>query len=182
MGFWFWVLQTAYLALPVAVANMIPPLFKRVNFLAYPIDFGKKWKGKPLLGKNKTFRGFFFGIIGAILIVGVQTWLYGYESFKAVSLAPYGEINFLLLGFLMGFGALFGDALESLFKRQTGRKPGEAWIPWDQFDLLAGALSFVCIVYVPPWQVIVIALVATPALHITINHVAYYLGWQKNKF
>ncbi|MDQ5884847.1 MAG: CDP-2,3-bis-(O-geranylgeranyl)-sn-glycerol synthase, partial [Patescibacteria group bacterium] len=41
-----------------------------------------------------------------------------------------------------GIGALFGDAIESFFKRQRGIKPGDGWFPFDQTDyIIGGALA-----------------------------------------
>ncbi len=48
-----------YFLLPAAFANMAPVIFKRVNFLVYPVDFGLKFRGRRLLGENKTIRGVF---------------------------------------------------------------------------------------------------------------------------
>ncbi len=169
--------------IPGMMANMTPPLVKRVKFLEYPVDMGKKYRGKPIFGKNKTYRGFFFGIISACVGVYVQKILYlDHAWFRELSLIPYGEINFLLAGFLIGFGVLFGDVIESFFKRQKGIKPGEKWFPWDQIDALIGGLVFLSFAYIPPWQAILIVLVLVPVLHVGINHLGFYLGLQKNKW
>ena len=40
------------------------------------------------------------------------------------------------------FGALFGDIIESFFKRRMGRNRGEDWIPFDQLDFILGVLFF----------------------------------------
>ena len=63
--------------LPAYFANMAPVIVKNVfKKLAFSIDFNKKIKNKPILGKNKTFRGLIFGIIFAIIAAFVQFLLY----------------------------------------------------------------------------------------------------------
>src|SRR3990167_6645069 len=70
--FGFFLLKCFYLMLPAYFANMAPVIVRKINFLAHPIDFKKKFGKKPILGKNKTFRGVFFGILFAIIIVYIQ--------------------------------------------------------------------------------------------------------------
>jgi CDP-2,3-bis-(O-geranylgeranyl)-sn-glycerol synthase len=172
-----------YLLLPGLVANMAPVFFKKVNFLNYPLDFNKKWRGKPLLGNHKTFRGFFFGILLAILIVLLQKFLFtNIVFFKNISLINYSEENFVLIGFILGFGALFGDAVKSFFKRRTSIKPGSSWIPWDQLDFIIGELVFLCLIFIPPLAPTLIILLVVPLLHILFNHLGFYLGLSKTKF
>ena len=102
------ILEALYLMLPAYFANMAPVFFKKVNFLNYPVDFGKKIKGKRILGSHKTFRGFFFGIILAIIVAYVQSLISA-----EVALVDYS--NWALIGFLLGFGALLGDSVKSFF-------------------------------------------------------------------
>lgn len=174
-AFWFF--------LPGGIANMAPVIFKKINFLNYPIDFGKTINGKPIFGSHKTFRGFFFGILVAILIALLQKALYlRYEFFREITLFPFDEHNAVLVGFLMGFGVLFGDAIKSLIKRQLGVNPGDRFIPWDQIDFIIGFILFVSIIYVPSGQVMLTILVGFPLLHIVMNHLGYYLKVQDNRW
>lgn len=162
---------------------MVPPLVRKVPFLAYPVDFGLKWKGKPLLGSHKTFRGLFFGVLVAVIVCYLQKVLFTYCAWcRQASLLDYSGLNFLLFGFLMGFGALFGDMVESLLKRRRGIGSGRPWIPWDQVDFVIGSLLFLAIVFVPSWQTIVFLLIVVPLLHIATNHIGFYLGINKSKW
>lgn len=181
---WFLlVLKSLYLLLPALIANMVPPLCRHVGFLDTPVDFGKKWKGKRIFGDHKTFRGFAFGILFAGLIAGAQKWAYlDYAFFRDFSIIPYGDHSAIILGILMGFGALAGDAVESFFKRRVNIRPGKPWIPFDQLDFVIGALLLLFIVFIPPWQVIVILLTVVPVLHILTNHIGYYIGVNKSKW
>lgn len=104
---------------------MAPALFSKIKFFQKPIDFNIKFMGKPLLGKNKTFKGIITGLFLAILITLIQTILFKQGHFQNISLIDYSKINFLFFGFLMGFGAICGDLIESFFKRRINLKPGQ---------------------------------------------------------
>ncbi|MBW2964557.1 CDP-archaeol synthase [Candidatus Woesearchaeota archaeon] len=169
--------------IPAAVANMAPAIFSRVPFMDYPIDFGKKLKGRPILGSHKTFRGFFFGIVCAILLVYAQSFLYSASAyFRGISVIDYSSINFALLGFLMGFGTLLGDSVESFLKRRVGIRPGKRWVPWDQIDWIVGMLILLAIVYVPPIGVIAFLIIVFPLLHIAVKHIGYYIKINDEKW
>ena len=116
MNTWTLILSTVYLILPGVIANMIPVMVRKVPVLNYPLDFGLKFRGEALLGKNKTFRGLVFGVVMSILVVYGQKLLYPVA--KNISLIDYSKVSFLWLGFLMGFGVILGDAVESFVKRR----------------------------------------------------------------
>lgn len=75
----------------------------------------------------------------------------------------------------MASGAMFGDLLESFFKRQLGKKAGSPFIPFDQVDFVVGALVFISVLYVPEVFTIVIILILTLFLHILTNLTAYII-------
>jgi len=170
------LISLLYLILPGVFANMAPPLTRHIPFLIYPIDFKITWRNKPLLGANKTYRGFFFGILSAIIIAHTQQQLYTYTFFQHISLINYATINIWLFGFLIGFGCLFGDLLESFAKRRLNIAPGQRFFPWDQLDALIGGLIFLSPLYWPGWYAVSYLLIIVIILHIIIKHIGYYLG------
>ncbi len=175
------LLTCGYFVLPIAVANLTPSLCKNMfKRYAHPIDFGIKLRGKPLLGKNKTIKGLLLGVVASIIVVYIQKLLSIYPAFQSVSYLDYS--NFVLIGFLLGFGALFGDLVESLIKRQCNVAPGKPFIPWDQLDFIIGAMIFISFVKPLTWQMSLFFLIIVPFFHIGFNHAGYYLGLQKNKF
>lgn len=176
------ILTCLYLIIPAAVANMMPVFVRHINFLNIPVDFNKKWKGKSIFGSHKTYRGFFFGILGAIMVSYIQMKLYQYPFFQQISFFIYSETSFVLIGFLLGFGVLFGDLVKSFFKRRLGIKPGARFFPWDQIDLVLGALVFISFIKVPSWQMILFFLLVGPLFHISFNHVGYWLGIRETKW
>ena len=174
------IISIFWLLLPAGIANMSPVLFKWLPVLAKPVDFNKKFKKKPIFGRNKTWRGLVCGTLVAILIVYVQKLLYPYM--KAYSFVDYSGTNFVLLGFLLGFGALAGDLVESFLKRQRNTPPGKSWPPWDQIDWIIGALLLVSFFVPLSAEMIVIALLLFGILHPMINLLGYVLKIKKNKF
>jgi CDP-2,3-bis-(O-geranylgeranyl)-sn-glycerol synthase len=133
--------------LPAGIANVTPifaaktPGLKR---LSAPIDFGKHFRGKRILGNHKTWRGLITGITMAVLVAGLEGLIYRHINNQQICdmIYPPG----LKLGFLLGLGALLGDMAKSLFKRQFNVKPGRSWFPFDQLDYIAGGLLFSAII------------------------------------
>lgn len=173
------LLQIIWFFLPATLANMSPVVFKKVPFLNYPVDFNLQFQGKPLLGKNKTYRGFFFGILIAILTISLQKTLYPYLT--NFSLINYNEINTYLLGFLLGQGALFGDSLESFLKRRLNISPGKPWIPFDQIDWIGGAILWSNLYISLALKINILAIILLGLLHPVINIISYALGIRDNK-
>ncbi len=183
MGLVNFVLESLYLFLPGFIANMAPVFVKRVPFLDYPLDFGRVIKGKRILGSHKTFRGLVAGIIFAIAVAYLQKVLFETSTFfMGISILNYSEKSFLLIGFLLGFGALFGDALKSFFKRRFDVSPGKSWVPWDQLDFMLGMLVFILFIHIPDWRKVVFLLLVVPFLHIATNHIGFYLKIREVKW
>ncbi len=125
---------------PAYVANMLPPFFRKLPF-GHPIDGGRTFRGHPLLGANKTWRGLFVGTLGG---GGV-----GY------ALQAAGLPFVWWWGFWLGFAALVGDALKSFVKRQIGIRPGGRWIPFDQLDfMIAAVLVSTAFTRFTPWTIV----------------------------
>ena len=167
------VFKCLYLLLPAYFANMMPVFVQKINFLNFPVDFNKKLNNQSVFGKNKTFRGFFFGIFIAVITACAQHFLYSLPFFEVISFFDYR--NWFLFGFLMGFGALTGDLAKSFFKRRLGIKPGARFVPFDQLDFIAGALIFVIPVFEVTWNIFLTSLILSFLLHILFKHIGFYL-------
>lgn len=164
--------------LPAYIANMAPVFAKKfgvLKFLARPVDGGREWRGKRIFGEHKTWRGFLVGVVSAIAVLWLQNYLYSIPLFRGISLLNYSETQWCLLGFLFGFGALFGDLVKSFFKRRAGVASGAPLIPFDQIDFVIGALFFVMPIYVPSWPVVIAILFFSLILHILTNQIGYLL-------
>jgi len=133
-----------------------------------PIDFGRKFfDGRPLFGKNKTFRGFLFGLAIGSTVGLAETVLFEY---------PF------LLGLLTSLGALLGDLIGAFLKRRLGLAPGDMLPVVDQVDFVVGAVlvSLPVYGYVLQMETTLAVLVITPPIHLLTNFVAYKLGLKNN--
>ena len=137
------ILQTLWLVLPAYIANA-SALFVGGGT---PIDFGKNWKdGKRILGDGKTWRGLFagafVGITGGFGLSVVAIYANN-SDFSFLGLNDFGRFPLMIpITFSLCFGALFGDIVESFFKRRMGKNRGESWMPFDQLDFILGVLAF----------------------------------------
>ena len=174
------ILQCFYFMLPAYFANMAPVIAKKINFLKVPIDFGKEINNKPILGKNKTFRGLFFGVLFAVIIAYIQSIFYDNNIFSELALTDYS--NWMFLGLLLGFGAIFGDLVKSFVKRRLNYEPGKPFVPWDQTDFVIGAIIFVFPLVKLSINKIIIIIILSFILHIIVNHSAYYLKIRNEKW
>lgn len=144
-----------------------------------PIDGGRTYGGRRLLGDGKTWRGTVAGIAaGSILGLALNTVV-----------GPVGDVlGFTLPTFpiaaVIGLpaGAMLGDIAGSLLKRRTGKERGAPFPGLDQLDFVVGALGLTLLA-APGWflatftlPVLVTVLVLTPALHVGTNGIGYLLG------
>ena len=165
MAFWFF--------LAAGIANMSPVLAKRIPLLRRwktPIDLGGTWRGRRLLGDNKTWRGLLFGtLMGAVTYVLVF-------RFHGIAFGPENLLMAAIVGGLLGFGALAGDAIESFFKRQLDIRPGRPWFPFDQIDYIIGGLVAIYPLLQPSLSFMGIILALYFGLHLIASYVGYLLG------
>jgi len=168
------IIQLIYFLLPAYLANMTPPLLKKINFLNYPIH-------EKLLGNHKTYRGLVFAVITGMLIFYLQKLLFDYNFFKNISLINYNNYS-LLPGFLLSFGAMFGDIFKSFIKRRLNIAPGERFVPWDQLDFVIGALAFSYFLVRLSFINIIFIIIISFILHVIFNHIGYYLKINKKKW
>jgi len=186
------VFSCLWYLLPAALGNhnascgnrlMVPGQFKRVLAkIAVPIDAGAKWHGKEILGRNKTWRGLVVGIVTGIFVAGVEALLFfNTDFFKRNTIVDYGSVNFILLGALMGGGALMGDLFESFIKRRLNKPSGKPWFPFDQIDWIIGAIVLSSIVYVPSLTVAIITVVVYTGVHLCSDRVVFWMGLKKRE-
>jgi len=167
-----------YFFLPAYFANMTPPLIKRVkffDFLGKPVDFGKKFLGKPIFGTHKTWRGTIFGFLVGFLTALLQGFLYQFDFFKKISILDYSKINIFLFAFLISFGQVFGDLSLSFVKRRINLKEGAPFFVFDQTNYVLGCFIFLEPVFKIGISVWIFLFFATFFLHIIVNRLGYEL-------
>ncbi len=175
------IITALYYALPGFVANMMPIFVRRrFRFLAVPVDMGRRLGSRQIFGSHKTYRGFVFGILGAVATACLQAVVYKNGWLHGVAYVDYSRP--VLLGAALGLGALTGDLVRSFFKRRAGLKPGAKWFPWDQLDYVIGIVAFAPVVRPFTWQMALALLILGPILHIAVTRTANLLGLRKEKW
>ena len=170
------VLETLYFFVPAYLANMAPVVVRgHFEFLARPIDGGRSFRGKRILGDHKTWRGIVAGVVVAIAVFAAQVALYEAGFLRSLALLDYAQAG-SLLGILLGLGTGVGDAVKSFFKRQCGIAPGATWMGFDQLDFLVGAWLFVAPVYAPPVLATIAIAPIVFAGSIASTAIGYWLG------
>ncbi len=145
------ILFALWFFLPAGIANASPIIASKLPLLrkwTTPLDAGKHYRGKRVFGANKTWRGLLVGAAIAMVVVYAQQlmWQNGSVNMLNDNSMEYLTYSPILLGFLFGFGALAGDAIESFFKRQHGVDAGKSWFPFDQTDYIIGGCVAVALV------------------------------------
>ncbi|MGB9959506.1 MAG: CDP-2,3-bis-(O-geranylgeranyl)-sn-glycerol synthase [Candidatus Bathyarchaeales archaeon] len=157
------VIEALKFIFPAYCANAAPVLMGG----GLPIDLGKKFiDGKPIFGKNKTFRGFFSGLAVGTLVGCIESLFFPGYHFS--------------VGFLISLGALLGDLTGAFIKRRIGIAPGNLLPVVDQIDFIIGAIIFALPLRILYLELILVVLVITIPLHILTNFAAYKLGLKSN--
>lgn len=161
-AFWFF--------LPAGIANLSPVIAARLPLLKKwkaPLDMGKTINGQRVLGANKTWRGLVFGALTAAVTAGIIYEVRG---------GNHGLVAAMMIGALMGLGALLGDAVESFFKRRRGVKPGDAWFPFDQIDYIIGGLLLAAPFTDVSFKLVLTVFILYFLLHVVTSYFGYLVG------
>ncbi|WP_135366347.1 CDP-2,3-bis-(O-geranylgeranyl)-sn-glycerol synthase [Halosimplex halophilum] len=144
-----------------------------------PIDGGRTWGGRRVLGDGKTWRGTAAGTAaGVALALALNA---GSDAIAGLLGVPAVEFP-LAAAVGLALGAMVGDIGASFIKRRSGRERGAPFPGLDQLDFVVGALALAAVLdfewvtatFTPP--VLVTVLVVTPLLHVVTNGIAYLIG------
>ena len=153
-----------------------------------PVDFGKNWKGKRILGDGKTWRGFFGGAFAGfalgLILIGIS------YIFDKEGLWGYADLQTGICVVLsLSFGSLLGDMMGSFIKRRMGIDRGKKAPILDQYDFLIGAFLFTALfnwnwvynTYVEGYHIfaLVFLLAITLILHRAMNIIGYKAGMKE---
>lgn len=177
-------LSGIFLFLPALVPNSAAVLFGGGT----PVDFGRTWRGKRILGDGKTWTGLIGGVaagtsLGIILIIITKAADLGEPWSWGQGLEGVGVVLTLALG------SLLGDMTGAFIKRRLGMERGQKALVLDQYDFVAGALLLTALfhynwVAAHYWQgdsivALIALLVFVPVLHRSVNIIGYKLGKKK---
>jgi len=176
LGFW--------LMLPAFLPNSAAVLFGG----GLPMDLGRSWRGRRLLGDGKTWRGFVGGVCAGTSIGLLQLFLA--YPFDSEDLWGFGPVpGSMLVVFVLALGSLLGDLVSAFIKRRLGLERGAKAPILDQYNFIAGAM-LLSLVIVPDWFLgafvegehvisLIAVLVITPILHRGVNIIGYRKGLKK---
>lgn len=171
------ILTTLYFILPAYFSNGSGLIFGG----GLPVDFGKSdKKGVRWIGDGVTWRGLIAGTVVGTLTGIVQGYL-GPEiiqTFGQYIITPIiTDISSgAVIGFLLGFGALLGDAIGSFLKRRVGIDRGKPAPLLDQLDFIIIALILASFAVKLNWLCVLLAILLTLIIHLLTNTIAYLLG------
>jgi CDP-2,3-bis-(O-geranylgeranyl)-sn-glycerol synthase len=117
-----------WLTAPVLIAGLVHVAVITLDLgpgLAKPIDAGRLWHGRPVLGRNKTWRGFIVMPAAAAITVAAQQALAS-RSRRLAGLAPLarGAPPAFIVGAICGATYVVAELPNSFVKRRLGIAPG----------------------------------------------------------
>ncbi|MCX6657811.1 MAG: CDP-2,3-bis-(O-geranylgeranyl)-sn-glycerol synthase [Euryarchaeota archaeon] len=170
-----------WLMLPALIPNSAAVLFGG----GAPMDLGKSWRGKRILGDGKTWRGFLGGAASGTTIGVLQIALapvLGIDSTWGFGDWPWS----LCVVLSLAFGSMIGDSAGSFVKRRLDLGRGDKAPILDQYNFVIGATVFV-IAFQGGWfwdhyirgngiYGLILFLIVAPLLHRVVNIIGYKLG------
>lgn len=170
------------------ISHMILVKKKVLPRLARPIDGGRLFRGAPIFGENKTWRG--------LLLMPLVTGLFFALQELSLSLAavprpidPYhpGLTPAFLFGALLGLGYILGELPNSFTKRRlavpAGASPKGRWrlasLFVDQADSVLGCLLAMLCLWTPPLSIFILTFVLGTAAHLLCNGALHVLRLKK---
>jgi CDP-2,3-bis-(O-geranylgeranyl)-sn-glycerol synthase len=173
----------------MSAAGIVHALWMRSRVseaLRIPLDGGLVWRGKRLLGDNKTVRGLVMLPLaagGAYAVLGLGRD--ALPSALAAGLWPWDALRLFGLGAWAGFCFMAGELPNSFFKRRLGIAPGTVpasglmrglCLALDRFDSTAAMLLGMALAAPLPLTTAVLVFVLGPAVHFAFSAALYGLG------
>lgn len=182
------VLGVAYQLLPLLGGAAVHGLCMRngwLGFLARPIDGGRSFRGRPLFGASKTWRGPLLVALGAGAVWALQqSVLHRMGAFAAVELVDFASLPGWWFGAAAGAVGELAELPNSFVKRRLGVKPGgtargplaAAFYLSDQLDVLVGFGCVLAAVIPLSGLRVALALVLVAGVHPLLTLLGYLLG------
>lgn len=174
------IINALWYMLPAYVSNPAAVLFKGKT----PIDFNKNFiDGRRILGRGKTWRGFFGGAFSGILIGEIE------QVFSTIFPNAYfvqfsqSQLEAFLIIMTISFGSMIGDSIGSFIKRRIKMESGANALFLDQYPFLIISLLLFYISF--PYEFlkylwnpasILTLIIITPLLHRLVNIAGFKIG------
>ena len=177
-------MSALWIFLPVLGAPLLHAPVLRWDLLAAlkrPLDGGRTWRGRRILGDNKTWRGALCMTAGVVLATAV---LWQWDWWRDQIPDAVSASSPLLVGLLIGLGTVGGELPNSVIKRRLDIAPGTrrrspggvALALLDQGDLVLGIWVCLLPIWVMPVWLAAVAFAAVAAIHAVLNVVGYAIG------
>jgi hypothetical protein len=174
------VRRAAWLILPVVLGGLGHVAVLKTDFLrslAVPLDGGARWRGRPVFGANKTWRGIAVMTGSTALASGAQAALMRRLRLRsALEMEDSVRVNAWAVGAVYGLTYCIAELPNSFVKRRLGIAPGArarrgAWLQYlvDQADSVVGCLIPLRLFYGSSGGELVTAFVLGLAIHIAID-------------
>jgi CDP-archaeol synthase len=184
--------RVGWLILPVVAAGMAHVLILKTRLLArlaVPVDGGFQWNGRPLLGGNKTWRGFLLMTLATGCLASIQARV---EN-KVGNLSP-GRVKSRtplppwLAGAAMGLAYSLAELPNSFVKRRLGIVPGGlggrlriVQYIVDQTDSVFGCVLVARWIHRLRREEVAPAFLLGTVIHIGVDLLTYRIGIKRRK-
>ncbi len=155
--------------------------FDLLRSLKRPIDAGRTWRGRRLLGDNKTWRGAIVMFAGVMVATVLLARWPAYWSRLPTAVQTAGPA---LFGLLLGLGTVSAELPNSFVKRQLDVAPGTQRASLagvllallDQGDFVLGAWLLLAPIWVMSFGQALTAFGAVVVVHLIVNLLGYAIG------
>lgn len=175
------IFYSIYFMIPAYLANGSALVFGGGT----PLDFGRYANdGRRLIGDGVTWRGIICaglfgmligGLLGFLSTIGICTYYFNMMTSHLMFISS-PIVRGLIVGILLGFGALIGDAIGSYIKRRLDFERGKPVPLLDQLDFVIVALIFVSFVSDVTLPMIIVIFVLSIFFHLGANIFAYLIN------
>ena len=177
-------MRVRWVFLPVLGAALAHAPVLRLDLLRglkRPIDRGATLRGRPVFGRNKTWRGA-VAMFGGVLVATQFLWRWQWYRQRLPTEIQSARPG--LVGALLGASVVVGELPNSFVKRQLDIAPGErlsspagfAISLFDQADFVLTAWLLLRPVYRMSVREAIDASITVTAVHLPINVIGYAVG------
>jgi CDP-2,3-bis-(O-geranylgeranyl)-sn-glycerol synthase len=150
--------RALFLTAPILIAGLAHVAVITLDLmpaLARPFDAGRRWRGRPLLGSNKTWRGLVVMPAATAITIAAQQALAA-RSRRLAALAPFARSAPppWIVGAICGAAYVVAELPNSFVKRRLGIAPGTsasraraAQYVVDQLDSVAACAVAIRVFY-----------------------------------
>ena len=181
------VRRAIWLILPVVLGGLGHVAVLKTNVLsrlAVPIDGGARWRGRPLFGANKTWRGIAVMTGLTALASGMlDTFARRNRWERGLEVRQSARVNAWVSGAVCGLAYCLAELPNSFMKRRLGISPGAHSIRRgplqyvvDQADSVAGCLIALRLLYRSDLGELLTAFGLGMTIHIGIDQLIYAIG------